>query len=119
MTRKINPKSLENLKKRKSFVKNDPRINRLGRASNFDQLRKFFQEMANEEIEDGNTKKTRLRKIGEELSRDKKLMKDYLEFAYGKVPLSQIIKVDEHKEITWKEFINGYGRDSDSDPNNK
>lgn len=85
MTRKINPKSLENLKKRKPFTKDDPRINRLGRASNFDQLRKLFQEIANEEV-DGN-KATRIRKIGEQMSTDKKMIKDFLEFAYGKVPV--------------------------------
>jgi hypothetical protein len=117
MPRKYNPKSKANLKPFKPdnpvTGEKDERINRQGRAKSFDELRKVFQEIANEEVTEGKITKTRLRKIGETLARSQKSMKDFLEFGYGKVPLSQIIKVDEHKEISWKEFINGYGNDSD------
>jgi|SRR3990172_1832977 len=82
--RKQSPNQLANLKKGKPFVKGDPRINYKGRASNFDQLRTFLQEMANEEIDDDGVKKTRLRMIAESLSENQ--LKDFLEFAYGKVP---------------------------------
>jgi len=115
MARKVNPKSLENLKKRKPLVKGDPRINRMGRASNFDQLRALFQEIANEEV--NGEKATRIRKIGEIMANDKKMMKDFLEFGYGKVPLSQIVDITSGgKAITWKMFING---DSDDTGDNK
>lgn len=115
MPRKINPKSLENLKKGKPFTSDDPRINRMGRASSFDELRKLFQEIANEEITDAGTKKTRIRKIGETLSKSQKSMKDFLEFGYGKVPLSQIVDITSGgKPITWKMFVNGDSDDTNS-----
>lgn len=118
MPRKINPKSLENLKKGKPFTSDDPRINRAGRASNFDELRKLFQEIANEEVTEGKEKKTRLRKIGETLARNQKSMKDFLEFGYGKVPLSQIVDITSGgKPINWKSFING--SDSDAEANSQ
>ena len=118
MTRKINPKSLENLKKRKPFVKGDPRINRLGRASNFDQLRQVFQDIANETIESDEGKVTRLRQIGLTLS--EKQMKDFLEFGYGKVPLSQIVDITSGgKPINWKSFIDGNDSDTDAKTNSK
>lgn len=117
MPKGSNPNSRKNLEKRKPFKPNNPetgekdeRINREGRASNFDQLRAVFQAIANEQIGD----KTRLQIIGEALSKDKRLMKEFLEFSYGKVPLSQIVDITSGgKPINWKSFIDG----SDSDTN--
>ena len=120
MPRKINPNSLKNLEKRKPFVKGDERINYSGRAASFDELRALFQEIANEEVTDGKSKKTRLRKIGETLARSQKSMKDFLEFGYGKVPLSQIVDITSGgKAITWKMFINGDSDDTNSQDDNK
>lgn len=84
--RKTNPKSLANLI---PFAKgDDPRRNTKGRPKNFDQLRKLFQEIAGEEIADGKSKETitRVYNIGRAMSSDKKLMRDFLEFTFGKVP---------------------------------
>ena len=111
----------------KPFKKNNPttgekdeRINRQGRARSFDELRALFQEIANEEVTDGKQKKTRLRKIGETLARSQKSMKDFLEFGYGKVPLSQIVDITSGgKAITWKMFINGDSDDTNSQDDNK
>ena len=122
MPRKINPNSLKNLEKRKPFVKGDERINYSGRAASFDELRALFQEIANEEINDSKSKskKTRLRKIGETLAGSQKSMKDFLEFGYGKVPLSQIVDITSGgKAITWKMFINGDSDDTNSQDDNK
>ena len=104
--KKVSPKSLENLKKGKPFVKGDPRINRAGRASNFDQLRALIQEIANEEIDDYKEGRiTRLRKVILKLSENQ--LKEFLEFGFGKVPLSQSIDVTSGgKAINWMQFIN-------------
>ena len=100
------PNSLKNLEKRKPFVKGDPRIvpNPGGRVKNFDDLRAYLQEIAHEEIPDERNKKIlRLREIVLNLSE-----KDYLEFAYGKVPLSQLVDITSGgKPISWKTFIEG------------
>ena len=64
----------------------DPRINRNGRPKSFDQLRALFQDIASEEIVDQGKKRTRAQAIGIAMSMDKKLMREFLEFAYGKVP---------------------------------
>jgi hypothetical protein len=116
MTRKVNPKSLENLKKGKPFVKGDPRINPGGKIKNFDELRVFLQEIAHEEVIDERNKKIlRLREIVLNLSE-----KDYLEFAYGKVPLSQLVDITSGgKPINWKSFINGSDSDTNSETNSK
>lgn len=117
--RKVTDKQKANLK---PFKKNNPetgekdeRINRQGRAKSFDELRALFQEIANEEVIEGKEKKTRLRKIGETLARSQKSMKDFLEFGYGKVPLSQIVDITSGgKPITWKMFVNGDSDDTNS-----
>src|SRR5215213_4862216 len=124
MTRKYNPKSKENLK---PFKPNNPetgekdeRINRQGRAKSFDELRELFQEIANEEITDGKVSKTRLRKIGETLARSQKSMKDFLEFGYGKVPLSQIVDITSGgKPLNWKSFIDGSDSDTHTETSSK
>src|SRR3990172_6748916 len=102
MTRKINPNSLANLKKGKPFVKGDPRINPGGKVKSFDELRAFLQEIAHEDVETVDKKKIlRLRELVLKLP-----PKEYLEFAYGKVPLSQMIDVTSGgKPLLWKEFI--------------
>lgn len=111
---------MENLK---PFKKDNPetgekdeRINRQGRARSFDELRALFQEIANEEIVDGGKKKTRVRKIGETLAKNQKSMKDFLEFGYGKVPLSQIVDITSGgKAINWTQFINNDNDDGSTD----
>lgn len=70
----------------KGFVKGDPRINRNGRPKSFDQLRALFQNIAEEEITLNGKKYTRAEAIGLAMSADKKLMREFLEYAYGKVP---------------------------------
>lgn len=112
MPRKYNPKSKENLQPfKKGF---DERRNLKGKPKSFDELREFFQSIAQEEIKDGNEVKTRIRDIAEMMITDKRLLKDFLEFAYGKVPLSQIVDITSGgKPINWKSFIDG----SDSDTN--
>lgn len=82
--RKMSPKSLANLK---PFEKgDDPRRNLNGRPKSFDQLRELFQEIAAEETTSRGKKMTRARFIGITMSTNKKQMKDFLEFAFGKVP---------------------------------
>jgi len=107
-----NPNSLKNLEKRKPFTKKDPRINPGGRVKSFEQLRELFQQIANEPAEEEKNK-TRIQKIGEILSKDKKHMKDFIEFGYGKVPQPQIITGNIN--ISWKDFVNN---DSDTDNSN-
>lgn len=111
MPRKINPKSLENLKKGKPFVKGDPRINPGGKVKSFDDLRTFLQEIAHEDVQSIDKQKImRLRELVLKLS-----PKEYLEFAYGKVPLSQIVDITSGgKPIGWKDFING-SNDTDAE----
>lgn len=110
MKRKINPNSLANLKKGKPFVKGDPRINPGGKVKSFDDLRTFLREIAHEDVENIDQGKImRLRELVLKLS-----PREYLEFAYGKVPLSQIVDITSGgKPINWKSFING----NDSDTN--
>ena len=104
MPRKYNPKSKENLKPFKPGF--DERRNLKGKPKSFDQLRDFLQSIAHEETKEGNEVKTNIRKIAEAMISDKRLMKDFLEFAYGKVPLSQMIDVTSGgKPLLWKEFI--------------
>lgn len=116
MPRGKNPNSLKNLEKRKPFVKGDPRIkpNPGGRVKSFDDLRALFQEIANEI--DPKTKKKRIEKIGETLASDKRLMKEFLEFGYGKVPLSQIVDITSGgKPLNWMNFINNDSDDGSTE----
>lgn len=97
------PNSLKNLEKRKPFVKGDSRINPGGKVKNFDELRQFMQEIAHENVETFKKEKIlRLRELVLKLP-----PKEFIEFAYGKVPLSQIVDITSGgKAINWMQFIN-------------
>lgn len=120
--RKVTDKQKANLK---PFKPNNPetgekdeRINRKGRAKSFDELRALFQDIANEEVTDKEGKITRIRQIGLKMS--KAQLKDFLEFAYGKVPLSQIVDITSGgKPIGWKAFINGDDESTDTETGSK
>jgi hypothetical protein len=106
--RKVTDKQKANLK---PFKPNNPetgekdeRINRAGRAKSFDELRALFQEIANEETSTKD-RRSKIRRIGEMMANDKRQFKDFLEFAYGKVPNDTNLNL--RGEITWKEFIEG------------
>lgn len=103
MARKVTDKQKANLK---PFQKgHDPRRNLKGRPKSFDQLRDLAQQLANEKIGEGNI--TIVQDILHKMATDKKLMKDFLEFAYGKVPLSQIVDITSGgKALNWMQFIN-------------
>lgn len=95
MTRRLNnPQAAKNLKpfKKGKGADIDPRINTKGRPKSFDQLRALFQEIAAEEVSDGKKTVTRVEYIGRMMAADKKLMKEFLEFAFGKVPQNVDIK---------------------------
>lgn len=78
----------------------DPRINVKGRPKSFDELRSLFQEIAHENIEMSDGKKvTRARAIGLMMSMDKKLMREFLEYAFGKVPQAVDVKGKLDSEI--------------------
>lgn len=92
----------------------DPRRNTKGRPKSFDQLRELFQQIAEDNIEVDGIKMTRAEAIALTMTSDKKLMREFLEFAYGKVPLSQIVDITSGgKAISWNMFINN---DNDDDP---
>lgn len=112
-----NPKKLVPFKKGY-----DPRRNLKGRPKSFDQLRELAQMLANTKIgngkDDGDI--TVVQNILYQMATDKKLMTDFLEYAYGKVPLSQIIDVTSGgKPIGWKDFINGNSEDTDAKTGDK
>ena len=85
-------KSLSNLR---PFVKGDPRINRNGRPKAFDALRAVAHELANEIAKDksGNPVKidgkevTVAEMILNQMARDPKQRAEFLEIAFGKVPI--------------------------------
>ena len=109
--RKVTAKQKANLKPfKKGF---DERRNTNGsRPKSFDELRTLAQKIAGESFDD---KKTVIEQILETMTHDKRLMKDFLEFAYGKVPLSQIVDITSGgKAITWKTFINDNSDDPDA-----
>ncbi len=111
VTRKVTAKQKANLKPfKKGF---DERRNVNGsRPKSFDELRSLAQRIASENFDD---KKTVIEQILETMTKDKRLMKDFLEFAYGKVPLSQIVDIHGSVNVNWKQFIDG----SDSDTNSE
>ena len=112
-------KKKRNISGLKPFKKgDDPRRNLKGRPKTFDQLRELFQQIANEEIEYEGKKITRAEFIA--LTMSKKQMKEFLEYGYGKVPLSQIIDVTSGgKPLLWKEFIEHADDDTDTKTSSK
>lgn len=84
-----------------------------GKPKSFDALRDLFQNIAEQEITiQGNTY-TRAEAIGIAMSMDKKLMREFLEFAYGKVP--QAVDVtSKGEQITLNLYIPTNNRDDDA-----
>jgi hypothetical protein len=78
------------------FKKGDPRINRKGRPKTFDALRTLAQQIAHEEVKDGNGKPaiidghtvTRAELILRTWaqSKDARLQQSFIEVAFGKTP---------------------------------
>lgn len=65
----------------------DPRRNRKGRPKSFDALRKLAQQIAHEAIQDkGGKEYTVVEAIMRQWANDKKHQKDFIEYAFGKVP---------------------------------
>ena len=93
------------------FAAGDPRINRNGRPKSFDQLRALFQSIAEDEITIQGKTYTRAEAIGIAMSMDKKLMREFLEFAYGKVPAQLDVKNEGAVtlNIVYKDKPNGDG----------
>jgi len=112
-------KKKRNISGLKPFKKGfDERRNLKGRPKTFDQLRELFQQIANEEVEHEGKKITRAAFIG--LMMADKQMKEFLEYAYGKVPLSQMIDVTSGgKPLLWKEFIDHADDDTDTKSSSK
>ena len=71
----------------------DPRRNAKGRPKVFDELRELFQEIAHDEVKVDGKKMSRIQAIGLIMSSSPDKFKEFLEFAYGKVPLSQIVDI--------------------------
>jgi hypothetical protein len=72
----------------KPFVKGDKRINRHGRPSSFDALRRLAKSMAKEEFTGGGVTMSRVQLILYDMmiSKDPRKQLAFLEYAYGKVP---------------------------------
>lgn len=93
----------------------DARRNLNGRPKVFDELRALFQDIAHDEIEIDGKKMTRAQAIGILMTTQPDKFEKFLEFAYGKVPLSSIVDITSGgKPITWKDFITNANSDSDS-----
>ena len=83
-------------KRKGQFVKNDPRINRLGRPRSFDALRELAQQIANETAAGADGKPLvisgHVATIAEMILRswarssNPQLVRGFIEVAYGKVP---------------------------------
>jgi hypothetical protein len=73
----------------KGFVKNDPRINRLGRPKHFDQFRKLAQQIAAEPVIDAaGGSLTRIEQLLRQWARSKQpaLQLAFVAYCYGKPP---------------------------------
>jgi hypothetical protein len=88
-----------------TFVKGDPRINKNGRPKSFDELRELAKQLANETIEDKKTglKYTIVEAILKRMASDPKMMKDFLEIAYGKVPT--VIDVEGNVNLSFTQNL--------------
>ena len=79
----------------KPFTKGDPRINRNGRPKAFDALRAVARELANEIAKDKNGNPVKINgkevtvaeMILNQMARDPKQRAEFLEIAFGKVPI--------------------------------
>jgi len=79
----------------KPFTKGDPRINRKGRPKAFDALRAVAHELANEIAKDKNGNPVKINgkevtvaeMILNQMARDPKQRAEFLEIAFGKVPI--------------------------------
>lgn len=91
--------------KSKRFKKGDPRINRKGRPKSFDTLRSLAQEVAHEvakkkdgsEVVIDNHKVTVIEAILRQWAADHKRQKDFVEYAFGRVPAP--VEIGADKEI--------------------
>lgn len=98
----------------------DPRRNLKGRPKSFDELRELFQSIAEDEIEIDGKKMTRAQAIGIMMTTQPDKFEKFLEFAYGKVPLSSIVDITSGgKAITWKTFIQNDSDDTKPEASNE
>jgi hypothetical protein len=84
-------------KKPGTFVKDDPRINKNGRPKGFDQLRDLALKLCEEIKTNPKTGETMraVEIILRQMMADPKQRKDFLEIAYGKVPLAVQVSGDD------------------------
>ena len=84
----------------KRFVKGDPRINRNGRPRNFDELRARAQIIAHEELTAKDGSKILVADaILRSWAKDPKHQRDFIEYAFGKVPDKLETTGLEHKSV--------------------
>ena len=103
----------------KGFIAGDPRINRLGRPKGFDELRELAREIAALEVDAGGQKVSRVTAILMALSSDKKHMREFLEYAFGRVPQAVDVTSGGEKliiEIVRKDTPNKNDNGEDSSP---
>lgn len=79
-----------------TFTKGDRRINRKGRPKSFDALRELAQQIAHEELQSGDMRMTTTEAILRKwaTSKDPRLQMQFMDVAYGKVPIKQEIDLN-------------------------
>jgi hypothetical protein len=95
------------------FKKNDPRINRKGRPKSFDMLRSLAVGMASEQAVDKSGEPillhgkpvTNAQLVLYQWLTDKKYQKDFIEVAFGKVPVAIDLSADVSGAIQ-VEYVN-------------
>jgi hypothetical protein len=95
--RKISERSLKNLK---PFVKGDPRINRLGRPKNIDQIRALIQDIAGEVVEP-NKEWSRIEVLLRAMfiSKNSQDRRSLMEYGWGIVPRSVNLSINWQQEV--------------------